>query len=64
MIQALSGVLHLFGGDFLQVCTLGEVVTQQAIGVFIEPPLPRVMWLCKVHAGLQCFGKRQVICEL
>ena len=31
-----------------QVSPLGEVLTQQSVGVFIRPSLPRTMWIAEV----------------
>ena len=40
MIEAICGALYLLGNDFEQAHPLGKVVTQQAIGISLQPPLP------------------------
>ena len=36
-------------GEAAQIAPLGKVLSQQAIGVFIDAPLPGTVWVSKEH---------------
>jgi len=51
--------IKLFLGEDTQVGTLGQILPQQAIGIFVYPPLPWTMRIRKVnlHPG----SRRQLL---
>ena len=58
-----SGVQPLGNGIQLSLCigrqvrAFGQILTEQAIGIFIGPSLPRTMWIGKEHLHGQPLGQ-------
>lgn len=47
-VQRMGHGIQFLSGVFAEVGTFGEVLPEQAIGVFVRAPLPRALWVAKV----------------
>ena len=52
VVECVDRIIDFFVGDVEQVGALGEILAQQPVGVFVEPPLPGVVGVREVHLGL------------
>ena len=62
-IEAVSNGIELFLAIDRQVRSLGQILTQQAVGVLTGAALPGTMWIAEVdaHAGVgRQFGRRVI----
>ena len=64
MVKPVHGIVDLLVSDFEQAGVLGKELAQQAIGILIEPTLPRAVWVRKVHIGLQALGDELMLGKL
>ena len=63
VIQLLDHLAQLGIGDLSKVCSLGEVLSYQAIGVLIGPTLPGAVGIAKVSRCRYRLGHGLVIRE-
>ena len=64
VVQVGHDVLYVFLVDLTEIGSLREVRANQAMGVFVQAPLPRVVWVCEVPLGIQCFADLLMPSEL
>ena len=64
MVQLMNGQLELFLGDVFEVSFLRKVMPYQAVGVFVESALPRMIGVGEVHRSLQVSCHGGVPCKL
>ena len=64
MIEAVDSLIDRILRDMQEVGALGEVLTQQAVGVLVKPTLPRVIWVGKVDLCRQPFGNVFMLSKL
>ena len=64
VVEPVHRIIHLILAHLEQVSLLGKELTQQAIVVLIEPPLPGAVRMRKVHPGLQTLGDEFMLGKL
>ena len=47
-----------------EIHSLREVLSQQAVGIFIRPPLPGTLWITEVHLDVGVQAEALVISQL
>ena len=56
VIEQLLYPLDLCGIERLEIRRLREILTDKAVGVFVQPALPRMIWRGKEEQGRQRLG--------
>src|SRR3984885_1031015 len=63
-IELAGHLVQMCLGVDRQVCPLGEVLAQQAIGVLVGAALPGALRIAEVHGDVGCQGKSSMIRKL
>ena len=56
MVQLILNPAYLPITDVSEIGLFGEVLSDESVGVFIQPFLPRMVRVAKIVFRLQCFG--------
>lgn len=64
MVELIERVLDVMATHPQQVHGLGEILTQQPVGILVEAALPPVIRVRKVHLGLQALGNERMFGKL
>ena len=64
MVQLILNPAYLPITDVSEIGLFGEVLSDESVGVLIQPFLPRMVRAAKIGFRLQCFGYFGVLVEL
>ena len=64
VVESVERIVNFVLRDLSQIGGLGKVLAQQAIGVLVEPALPRVIRVCEVHIRPQAVSDECVLRKL
>ena len=64
MVQLILNPAYLPITDVSEIGLLGEILSDESVGVFIQTFLPRMVRAAKIGFRLQCFGYFGVLVEL
>src|SRR5581483_7983370 len=64
MVEMLSDAIAVALGEVAEVGALGQVLAEEAVGVFVGAALPGVMWQGEVDAGVKAAFDRAIAVEL
>ena len=56
MVQLILNPAYLPIADISEIGLLGEILSDESVGVLIQPFLPRMVGAAKIGFRLQCFG--------
>lgn len=63
MVQLILNPAYLPITDVSEIGLFGEVLSDESVGVFIQPFLPRMIRTAKIGFRLQCLGYFGVLVE-
>lgn len=55
MVQAIDGCLYLGISNLFKVSAFGEILPQQPVCVFVQPPFPGMVGVSKIDRHLEFF---------
>ena len=64
MVQLILNSAYLPITDVSEIGLFGEILSDESVGVFIQPFLPRMVGAAKISLRFQCFGYFGVLVEL
>ena len=64
MVQLILNPAYLPIADVSEIGLFGEILSDESVGVLIQPFLPRMVRAAKIGFRLQCFGYFGVLVEL
>ena len=63
MVQLILNPAYLPITDVSEIGLFGEILSDESVGVLIQPFLPRMVRAAKIGLRLQCFGYFGVLVE-
>ena len=64
MVQLILNPAYLPITDVSEIGLFGEILSDESVGVLIQPFLPRMVGAAKISLRFQCFGYFGVLVEL
>ena len=64
MVQLILNPAYLPNTDVSEIGLFGEILSDESVGVFIQPFLPRMIRAAKISLRRQCLGYFGVLVEL
>ena len=64
MVQLILNPAYLPIADVSEIGLLGEILSDESVGVLIQPFFPRMVGAAKISLRFQCFGYFGVLVEL
>jgi hypothetical protein len=63
LIEAQGDPVQVHLRKAREVCSLREILSQQAVGVFVAAALPRTAWIAEVNLHVGCDGEVFVVSD-
>ena len=63
MVQLISNSAYLPIADVPEIGLFGEILSNESVGVLIQPFFPRMVGAAKISFRFQCFGYFGVLVE-
>ena len=63
MVQSQYNLFNVSSSQVCKIRTLGEVLSDQAVCIFIGPTLPGRLRISKIYLGIQSLSNRDMLSE-
>src|SRR6185295_700397 len=64
IVESSFDSLQVDRSDLREICLLGQILTYQAVGVFIEPAFPTGIGMSEINSGVQACRNSLVFTKL
>ena len=64
VIKLILNILNILFGNGIKVCLLWDILSNQAVCIFVCPTFPAVVRRCEIEIDVQCFGNLFMIGKL